>query len=156
VTSATISSSPVTSTTVSSSSVSTTTTGTSSTPTPTSSEGSYNCPSDNNKSYVSSLLSTGTWNILCDTDWPNGVDAFGGGTVTDLTAVIAYSIEGCIDQCAAYIVAGGSCEAVVYGANITLALSRGGVQGNCFLKSNRGAENTVDNSGQVEAAYLSS
>ncbi|ETI20027.1 hypothetical protein G647_09042 [Cladophialophora carrionii CBS 160.54] len=148
----------VTATTVSSSSVPTsaTSTSTSSAATPTSSEGSYNCPSDNNKSYVSSLLSTATWTILCDTDWPLGVDSFSGGTVADITAVVAYSIESCIDQCAAYNVAGGPCEAVVYGANITLALSRGGVQGNCFLKTDRGAENFSDNSGQVEAAYLSS
>ncbi|EXJ62098.1 hypothetical protein A1O7_02531 [Cladophialophora yegresii CBS 114405] len=149
---------PVIPPTISSSSVSSsrTSTSTSSAATPTSSEGSYNCPSDNNKSYVSSLLSDATWTILCDTDWPVGVDSFSGGTVEDITAVVAYSIESCIDQCAAYNVAGGPCGAVVYGANITLALSRGGVQGNCFLKSERGAENIFDNSGQVEAAYLSS
>ncbi|KIW70417.1 hypothetical protein PV04_02688 [Phialophora macrospora] len=154
-TSTPVSSSSV-STTVSSSPVSTSTTSTSSASTPTSSEGSYNCPSDNNKSYVSSLLTSETWTILCDTDWPSGVDSISGGTVVDLTAIVAYSIEGCIDQCAAYNVAGGSCEAVVYGANITLALSRGGVQGNCFLKSEPGATNTLDSSGQVEAAYLTS
>ncbi|KIW96132.1 uncharacterized protein Z519_03199 [Cladophialophora bantiana CBS 173.52] len=151
---------PATPTTPSPPSLSTSTASTSTAPTSTattsaSGEGSYNCPADNNTDYVSPLLSTATWTILCDTDWPSGVDAFSGGTVTDLTAVVAYSIDACIDQCAAYNVAGGDCEAVVYGANITLALSRGGIQGNCFLKSDRGAKNTADNSGQVEAAYLS-
>ncbi|KIW24674.1 uncharacterized protein PV07_10376 [Cladophialophora immunda] len=155
-TSATTSSSPLYTTTM----TTTTTTSTSTAPTSTattstSGEGSYNCPADNNTNYVSPLLSTETWTVLCDTDWPSGVDAMNGGAVVDLTAVIAYSIDACIDQCAAYNVAGGDCEAVVYGANITLALSRGGIQGNCFLKSDRGAKNTVDNSGQVEAAYLS-
>jgi hypothetical protein len=84
------------------------------------------------------------------------MDGLNGGTVDDLTAVVAYSIDACIDQCDAYNVAGGSCEAVTYGANITLALSRGGIQGNCFLKDQRGASNVADNSGQVEAAFLSS
>ncbi|KIW78739.1 hypothetical protein Z517_08578 [Fonsecaea pedrosoi CBS 271.37] len=153
---------PAVSTSSPSSSSTTSTTGTTSTSTSStaaattssSGEGTYNCPADNNTNYVSPLLSTATWTILCDTDWPSGVDSFSGGTVVDLTAVIAYSIEACVDQCAAYNVAGGNCEAVVYGANITLALSRGGIQGNCFLKSDRGEENIADNSGQVEAAYL--
>lgn len=84
------------------------------------------------------------------------MDGFNSGTVTDLTAIVAYSIDSCIDQCVAYNVAGGSCQAVTYGANITLALSRGGIQGNCFLKDQRGASDVADNSGQVESAYLSS
>ncbi|OAG40344.1 hypothetical protein AYO21_05435 [Fonsecaea monophora] len=142
------------STTKTTSTTSTSTSSTAAATTSSSGEGTYNCPADNNTNYVSPLLSTATWTILCDTDWPSGVDSFSGGTVVDLTAVIAYSIEACVDQCAAYNVAGGNCEAVVYGANITLALSRGGIQGNCFLKSDRGEENIADNSGQVEAAYL--
>lgn len=109
--------------------------------------------------YTSSLsgggISDQSFTILCDTDWPEGVDGADGGTVEDLTAVISYSIHDCIDSCVAYNIAGGSCEAVVYGANITLALSRGGVQGNCFLKTEPGAQDTADNSGQVEAAFLS-
>ncbi|KIY00508.1 uncharacterized protein Z520_04193 [Fonsecaea multimorphosa CBS 102226] len=153
----TATSEPATSTTTRSSSLSTSTSTTStasaSTAT-TTGEGSYNCPADNNTNYVSPLFTDATWTILCDTDWPSGVAALSGGSVVDLTAVIAYSIDECIDQCAANNIAGDGCQAVVYGANITLALSRGGIQGNCFLKNDRGAENSVDNSGQVEAAYL--
>ncbi|KAJ9616675.1 hypothetical protein H2200_000394 [Cladophialophora chaetospira] len=138
------------------SSLSTSTTSSSATATPTSGEGTYNCPSDNDRSYTSPLSSTQEFTIFCDTDWPSGMDGFRSGTVTDLTAVVAYSIDACIDQCVAYNVAGGSCGAVTYGANITLALSRGGIQGNCFLKDQRGASNVGDDSGQVEAAFLSS
>ena len=79
-----------------------------------------------------------------------------GTLVEDITAVVAYSIDTCIDQCVAYNVAGGTCNAVTYGANVTLALERGGIQGNCFLKNQRGATNVADNSGQVESAFLSS
>ncbi|OAP58340.1 hypothetical protein AYL99_07430 [Fonsecaea erecta] len=119
-------------------------------------EGTYNCPADNNEEYVSSVDATATWTILCNTDWPAGVAALSEGTVYDLDAVIAYSVQSCIDQCVENNLSGGGCQAVVYGANITLALSRSGITGNCFLKNDRGAQNSVDNSGQVEAAYASS
>jgi hypothetical protein len=68
--------------------------------------------------------------------------------------VLATSIETCIDQCATQRYAGGNCSAVSYGANITQALNRGGVQGNCFLKDQRSAVGQVDLSGQQEAAFL--
>jgi hypothetical protein len=75
-------------------------------------------------------------------------------TVQDISVALVYSLHDCIDQCAVYSLNNAQgCYAVTYGANITLAQSRG-VGGNCYLKNAVGAEPYIDTSGQEEAAYL--
>jgi hypothetical protein len=115
--------------------------------------GTYNCPSENGTSYTPTLTNRYIFQILCDTDF-YGKGINDKGNVVNIQNVIATSIEACIDQCAAQRYAGGNCSAVSYGANITLALSRGGVQGNCFLKDQRSVVGQLDVSGQQEGAFL--
>jgi hypothetical protein len=120
--------------------------------------GTYECPASNGSTYTPSLASTAlTFIRLCSVDWPLGASGISGGSVVDIEAVIATSMESCIDQCAAYSNAnGGVCRAVTYGANITRALARGGISGNCFLKTQKGIKDLADGSGQEEGAYLAS
>ena len=132
-----------------------TSTRTSSVSDPTSSESRYNCPLDEKRNYTSALLANETWTILCDINWPHGENAIGGGIVWDLTAVLASSIDSCIDQCVAWTFANeATCKAVTYGANRTLVLSRGEVSGACFLKTQRASHDTIERGGQLESAYL--
>jgi hypothetical protein len=117
--------------------------------------GSYNCPSDNGTAYTPSIAPTLRFTRLCDLDFTGGSAGVLGSKVKDLRAFIATSLEACIDQCAAdrstHV---SNCSAVSYGANITLALSRGGINGNCFLKDQRSVTPNIDNSGQEESAFL--
>jgi hypothetical protein len=115
--------------------------------------GAYNCPSDNGTIYSPSITKSYTFQILCNIDW-YGVAISGNANLVDIQTVLATSIDACIDSCAAQRFSGGNCSAVSYGANITLALSRGGVPGNCFLKDQRGLVDRKDTSGQEIAAYL--
>ncbi|KAK5077579.1 hypothetical protein LTR24_009501 [Lithohypha guttulata] len=125
------------------------------TQTATTSEGTYNCPAQNDTTYTPSISPTAIYTIICDADQPKGVTAAYYGTVDDLNdGVVATSIEACIDACAGIAIGGGGCTAVTYGANITLALSRGRITGNCFLKNQRPETLTVDNSGQIVSAFL--
>jgi hypothetical protein len=117
--------------------------------------GSYNCPSDNGTTYSPSIASTLRFTRLCDVDFTGGSAGVLGSRVVDLRALIATSLEACIDQCAAdRSTRVSNCSAVSYGANITLALSRGGINGNCFLKDQKSVNPIVDNSGQEESAFL--
>jgi hypothetical protein len=120
-------------------------------------QGTYTCPESDNTEYTTgSGTGSQTFIQLCDTDWPGGVDAPEGSafsTVEDLSVVLAYSLQQCIDQCAVYSINNSpGCMAVTYGANVTAAQGRG-LGGNCFLKSSRGAEDLSDTSGQAQAAY---
>ena len=121
-------------------------------------EGTYTCPESNDQNYVTSS-GTGklTFRQLCGVDWPSGVTAQSGSvtsSVEDLSTVLEYSLEQCIEQCAVYSINNSpGCVAVTYGANVTLAQGRG-YGGNCWLKSARGASNLADTSGQEQAAYL--
>ncbi|QDS77718.1 hypothetical protein FKW77_004191 [Venturia effusa] len=145
-------SSPSVSTASSKPTVSTTTT-ISTSPTATAGMGTYNCPADNGTTYSPNLTKRYNFKILCDTDfYGKGVN---GKAVVDVQNVLATSLQACIDQCASQRYAGSNCSAVAYGANITQALARGGVQGNCFLKDQRSAIAQADSSGQQEAAFLS-
>jgi len=117
--------------------------------------GSYNCPAQNNTSYSSSLDITSTYTIICDADQPGGAPGIDGSEVQDLnTGVVATSIEGCIDACVGNALGGGGCAAVTYDLNITKALSRGGVTGNCFLKDQRAEELLSYGVGVAVSAYL--
>lgn len=130
-----------------------TSTRSASTATQTSGMGFNNCPSNNGTIYTSGL-SPLTYQIVCNVDQPTGVDSINGGKVIDLNkGLIATSIEACIDLCVGAYVGGAQCNAVTYGANITRALSRGGVSGNCFLKNARAAQFSPDNSGNVVSAF---
>jgi hypothetical protein len=126
--------------------------------------GSYNCPSDDRKTYRPTTNENHRWTMLCDRDYPSDSEASGGGTVRDIQAVLATSLESCIDQCELWnneqaqngIVydPDKTCKAVSYGANIQLALSRSGIYGNCFLKTQTSAKPYDDFSGQQEVAYI--
>jgi hypothetical protein len=137
----------------------------STTPTTDAGFGSYTCPESNGTSYNTSYYGTnkaGTFYYLelCNVDWPAGDSALGGNsgtnqTVTDLSIVLADSMEQCMNQCALYSVEHDDfCMAVTYGANKTLAMERDGVGGNCRLKNARSTVDKVDNSGQLQAAFI--
>lgn len=128
--------------------------------TPTSGMGSYNCPAQNNTLYTSNITRDVTYRILCSADQPVGVAGIDGGTVEDLNSgLVATSIEACIDLCVGAEIGGSTCTAVTYSANITTALDRGGITGNCFLKNQRAeefmvAENDEYNRGAISAYQL--
>ena len=78
----------------------------------------------------------------CHVGYPGDVDdrEDGNGKVQDLHRITVYSFESCMDNCAAY----NRCEALTYGANLTLELNLNGA--NCFMKSARGT-------GSVDTSY---
>lgn len=131
-------------------------TSSSSTAQPTSGMGAYDCPAQNDTTYVSSLSSSYKFLIACNRDSVGGAPGINGGTVIDLTpkGTLADSIQACIDACVASTLGGTTCKACSYGANITLALQRGGIVGNCFLKNQRAASLSIDSTGQAITAYL--
>lgn len=121
-------------------------------------EGTYTCPESDELQYTTSSGTGGvTFNQLCDVDWPVNVTAYSGSAtdkVEDLANVLQYSLQDCIDQCAAYSLSKSPpCFAVTYAANITRAQDRG-YSGNCWLKTARGAQDTIDTSRQVQSAYI--
>lgn len=148
-------SSSTTSTSSDQSSATSSSTSSSASSTQTSGMGSYDCPAVDNTQYIPSISTSSTFTIVCDADQPKGVTGTDGGTVDDLNdGVLATSIESCIDACAGNALGGGGCTAVTYGANITAALARGGITGNCFFKDQRAQTFVDDTSGQVISAYL--
>lgn len=136
---------------LSNSAISTSTT--SSTRPTSSSYGAYNCPTMDQTIYTARFGSAVKFQILCSIDW-YGPGLNGRGDVIDITRSVAYSIEDCIDECAANRVGGGNCTALSYGANITLALERGGIAGNCALKDQRSLENITDTTEQEATAWM--
>jgi hypothetical protein len=118
--------------------------------------GAYDCPAQNSTIYTSPISPSTPYTIICNADQPDGVDAITPNTlVRDLnTGLVASSIEACIDLCIGAAIGSStssSCTAVTYGANITLALSRGGITGNCFLKNERARDFLLDQSDVVSA-----
>lgn len=88
----------------------------------------------------------------CFTDWPVGEEtADGKGNVTDLSAVSAYTFEGCMEACLKYNEDNADdtqCQGITYNANLTSSIVVGKHDGNCFLKDKPG----VDLPGPAEAA----
>jgi hypothetical protein len=90
----------------------------------------------------------------CSTDYANGgPSANGNGTVRDIIALIAYSINDCMEMCVGYnrwnsYEPGERCAAVSFVADFRQWLSV--FSGNCFLKSQVGFQNTL--SGVASAA----
>jgi hypothetical protein len=119
--------------------------------------GSYDCPAQNATTYTSPLSPSTPYTIICNADQPDGVAGITPDTlVRDLnTGLVASSIEACIDLCIGAAIGGSTCTSVTYGANITLALSRGGITGNCFLKNERAEKFLLDQS-EVVSAFTSS
>ena len=95
-------------------------------PTATSGVGVVDCPSSNGTTYTSNGKK---FMKMCYTDLP-------GPGVLNLDQITVNSLEHCIDACASYNGAKGSCSAVSYSANITQIYPQ--QHANCWLKDKSG------------------
>jgi hypothetical protein len=96
------------------------------------------CPAIDGKTYHS--FAGPVFTTYCAANYENdGPSVNGSGTVKDIAALIAYSINDCMEMCVGYnsgrnnYGSGETCAVVSFVANMSVWLSR--YDGNCFLKS---------------------
>ena len=94
------------------------------------------CPNLTGQSYVSA---TGhTFTQFCNHDYPNGSFAAGNiGTIRDITGIIAYSMNDCMDACSTMnqLQYGPVCAGVTFNAAMSMTYAS---RANCFLKNATG------------------
>ena len=120
-----------------------------------------NCPAINNTQYKSHFNQNFTY--YCGVDFGN-LKSSTGGNITDIAAIIAYSIEDCIDACSAINLQSAlqgrlgalECTSITFlSASTKETISFGG--GNCWLKNGTLADGVtpINTTGACAASFVS-
>ena len=109
----------------------------------------YPCPGINSSTYTTHQTSAQTFRYICGINYHSGDYGDNGYPIDNLGAMVAYSVEDCVEACSLfneYNASGEqSCMAVTFGAQLDYFYKT--YHANCFLKNATGS--TSDNKARL-------